>query len=320
MKNKGSYLTGIILLALTAFIWGAAFVVQSDAMNEIGPITFTAMRSLLGGTVLIPIYLVTSRKNFKEPFLKENRNDTLRAGVFCGVVLYFSMNVQQVGLISTSPGKGGFITALYIIFVPIIGCFLHKPAKLFVWISAVVAVFGFYLMNIRSGEGFSIGFGEIMILLCSVALALHIIAIEHFGRDINAALLSSMQFIVAGVLSLLTAFLDNVLLGYPTVTLEAIGNVWINIAYLGIGSSGVGYTLQILGQKRTPAVVASLIMSLESVFSALIAWLVLDEALEKQQLIGCGLIMAAIIIAQLPFGGATEKEKINTSPEGDDTV
>lgn len=287
MNSKRSYVIGIGTLVLAALIWGTAFVMQSEAMDDIGPFTFTALRSLLGGAVLLPIYILSSKGEAKKPFLAENRKRTIKAGIICGCILYFSLNFQQVGLVNASAGKGAFITALYIIFVPLVGCFYGKFPNKAVWLGAVMAVVGFYLLNITAGEGFKLGIWEILILFCAIVFTFHIIAVERFGGELNAALLSCMQFLVAGVLSLLTSFLDTVWLGYSYVTLADIGAVWMNIVYLGVFSSGIAYTLQIAGQKRISSATASLIMSLESVFAALAAWIILGDSLELQQLAGC---------------------------------
>ncbi|MBR2459846.1 MAG: DMT family transporter [Clostridia bacterium] len=298
--DKKRYLTGSMALILAAFFWGTAFVAQSSAMDDVGPMTFSAIRSLLGGIVLIPIYILTSNGKAKEPFRKENIKKTLTAGAVCGCIMYLAMNLQQIGLVHAAAGKAAFITALYIIFVPIIGCFIGKRPGMLVWLGAVIAVVGFYLLNIQQGEGFGVGFWEILVFICSVMFSCHILAVDKFGAELNAALLSSMQFIVTGLLSLATAFIDTALLDYPPLTLDAVGAVWFNIAYMGVVSCGLAYTLQIAGQQRVPSASASLMMSLESVFAVLAAWLLLDERMEPQQIIGCSIIFAAIVVSQLP--------------------
>ncbi|MBQ9117489.1 MAG: DMT family transporter [Clostridia bacterium] len=311
-RDGKNYAVGSIMLMLAAFFWGTAFVAQSDAMSSIGPMTFSGLRSLLGGIVLIPIYLLTSGGKAREPFRRENIKKTLTAGAVCGVIMYFAMNLQQIGLMRASAGKAAFITALYIIFVPIFGSFMGKRPGALVWIGACVATVGFYLLNVRAGEGFGLGFWEILVLICSVMFTFHILAVDKFVADMNAALLSSMQFIVTGALSLATCFIDTAWLGYESLTPSVLGSVWFNIAYMGIFSCGVAYTLQIAGQRRVPSATASLLMSFESVFAVLAAWLLMDEALEPLQAIGCALIFIAVVVAQIP-GGKPKEKSVDTS-------
>lgn len=309
MSDKKNYVIGVLLLLLTAFVWGTAFVAQSDAMDSIGPMTFSAIRSTLGGIILIPVYILTSRGKAAEPFKKENIRGTLIAGTVCGVIMFLSMNLQQVGLVGASAGKAAFITALYIIFVPFFGLLMKKRPSLTVWIGAPVALVGFYLLNIVKGEGFGLGFWEILVLLCAFSFTFHIIAVDKYGAGINAALLSSMQFIVTGILSFVTAYpIDVAWLGYQPVSFAMMGGVWINIVYMGVFSCGVAYTLQIAGQKRVPSATASLLMSLESVFAVIASWVVLHDALETQQIIGCVLIFAAIVLSQIPCGNGKKRE------------
>lgn len=311
-RSKSSYFSGVLFLLLAALFWGTAFVAQSDAMDNIGPMTFSALRSLLGGIILIPIYIITSKGKAKEPFRRENIKGTLTAGTVCGVIMFFAMNCQQVGMVHASAGKAAFITALYIIFVPIFGLLFKQRPSVAVWTGAVIALVGFYLLNITGGEGFGLGFWEILVLICAFFFSFHILAVEKYGASLNAALLSSMQFIVTGVLSFVFSFIDTAFLGYPALTVGTIGTVWFNIFYMGVFSCGIAYTFQIVGQQRVPSAVASLLMSFESVFAVLAAWVISGEVLEVQQIIGCVLIFAAILLSQipvdaLPFWGKTNK-------------
>lgn len=299
-QSKSNYFSGVLFLLLAAFFWGTAFVAQSDAMENIGPMTFSALRSTLGGIILIPIYIFTSRGKAKEPFRRDNIKNTLTAGAVCGVIMFFAMNCQQVGMVHASAGKAAFITALYIIFVPIFGLFLKKRPSVAVWAGAVIALVGFYLLNITGAEGFGLGFWEILVLICAVCFTLHILAVDKYGAGLNAALLSSMQFIVTGALSFAFSFIDTVWLDYPVLTVDILGNVWFNILYMGLFSCGIAYTLQIVGQKRVPSAAASLLMSFESVFAVIAAWIIQGDALETQQLIGCILIFSAIVLSQIP--------------------
>ena len=299
-KSKSNYFSGVTFLILAAFFWGTAFVAQSDAMDSIGPMTFSALRSILGGLILIPIYIISSKGKAKEPFRRENIKSTLTAGTVCGVIMFFAMNCQQVGMVHASAGKAAFITALYIIFVPIFGLFFKQRPSVAVWTGAVIAVVGFYLLNITGEDGFGLGFWEILVLICAFFFTFHILAVEKYGANLNAALLSSMQFIVTGVLSFVFSFIDTAFLSYPALTVETLGAVWFNIFYMGVFSCGVAYTFQIVGQQRVPAAIASLLMSFESVFAVLAAWVLSNEVLEAQQIIGCVLIFAAILLSQIP--------------------
>jgi len=299
-QGKSTYFSGVLFLILAAFFWGTAFVAQSDAMENIGPMTFSALRSILGGIILIPIYIVTSKGKAKEPFLRSNIKSTLTAGIVCGVIMFFAMNCQQVGMVHASAGKAAFITALYIIFVPIFGLLFKQRPSVTVCAGAVIAVVGFYLLNITGADGFGLGFWEILVLICAFFFTFHILAVEKYGASLNAALLSSMQFIVTGILSFTFSFIDTVFLDYPTLTVGTLGSVWFNIFYMGVFSCGVAYTFQIVGQQRVPSAIASLLMSFESVFAVLAAWIISGDVLERQQIIGCVLIFSAIIISQIP--------------------
>ncbi|MBQ9115720.1 MAG: DMT family transporter [Clostridia bacterium] len=310
-KSKATYFSGVLFLLLAAFFWGTAFVAQSDAMENIGPMTFSALRSTLGGIILIPIYIFTARGKAKEPFRRENIKNTLTAGLVCGVIMFFAMNCQQVGMVHASAGKAAFITALYIIFVPIFGLFFKKRPSVAVWVGAVIALIGFYLLNITGDEGFGLGFWEILVLICAFFFTFHILAVEKYGSSLNAALLSSMQFIVTGIISFAFSFIDTAFLGYPALTAEVLGSVWFNIFYMGVFSCGVAYTFQIVGQQRVPSATASLLMSFESVFAVLAAWLISGDLLEAQQIIGCALIFGAIVLSQLPTEMLTRKKDIS---------
>ena len=315
-QSKSTYFSGVLFLLLAAFFWGTAFVAQSDAMENIGPMTFSALRSILGGIILIPIYIVTSKGKAREPFRRENIRNTLTAGVVCGVIMFFAMNCQQVGMVHASAGKAAFITALYIIFVPIFGLLFKQRPSVAVWCGAVIAVVGFYLLNITGDDGFGLGFWEILVLICAFFFTFHILAVEKYGASLNAALLSSMQFIVTGVLSFAFSFIDTAFLNYPTLTLGTLGSVWFNIFYMGVFSCGVAYTFQIVGQQRVPSAVASLLMSFESVFAVLAAWIISGDTLEKQQIIGCALIFVAILLSQIPTDAIPFLKKDKSKEKG----
>jgi len=303
--SKKNYLSGTLMLVLTAFLWGTTFVAQSDAMATIGPFTFSAIRSTIGALALLFIYLV-SGNSLKKPFTKENCALTLKGGLTCGIILFVSANLQNIGLVHAAPGKAAFITALYILIVPIIGLLLGKKLHYVVWICVAVSVVGFYMLNITPGEGFGISIWELMVLFCAVTYSFHIIACEKYGNCINVVLLSCMQFATTAVLSFVFIFIDYTVLSYPAFTLAALGKTWFNLIYAGIFSSAIAYTLQIAGQKRVPAAAAVLLMSLESVFAVVAAWIFdPSNALSNVQLIGCTLIFVSICVSQIPSSRQT---------------
>lgn len=303
MNAKKDYLSGSIMLVLAAFFWGTTFIAQSNAMDSIGPFTFSAIRSSIAVPLLLALYLITSRKKALDPFKKENIKLTLTGGITCGIILFLATNLQNTGLIETSPGEGGFITALYIIMVPIIGIFLGKKTSFIVWICAAVGVLGFYLLNMTD-TGFSISIWEILVLLCAFSYSFHILACEKYGSVIDCILLSCIQFAVVAVLSGCFSFLDTVLLGFQPINAALFAATWFDIVYAAVFSSAIAFTLQIAGQKKVPATAAVLLMSLESVFSVVAAWIInpAENALSIIQTVGCILIFAAICVAQLPIG------------------
>lgn len=285
---------GNIMLFLAAMIWGGAFVAQTEAMKYTQPFTFQATRFFLGGIVLIPVILIRDKKgNPKKPVTKAMKKHQLFAGLICGLILFAACSPQQLGLMLDLPaGKSGFITSLYIILVPICGLFLKKMPKPWVWCSVILALVGFYLLC--GGGSFSLNLGEGLTLLCAVAFTLHIMFIDHVGNSVDGVRMSCMQFLVCGTVSLVIALIIE------TPTLASLIKCWLPIAYTGILSSGVAYTFQILGQEYTEPTTASLLMSLESVFSAIFGALILMQWLNPKELIGCMLVFTGVVISQLP--------------------
>ena len=277
---------------LAALIWGGAFVAQSVGMDYTGPYTFNVMRSFLGSLVLLPVIFFLDKKKSEEEKERADKKVLIKGGICCGIILTISTTFQQIGLLHTTAGKAGFITALYILIVPILGIFLGKKAGIKVWISVVLALGGMYLLCVTSE--FTIAFGDLMVLACAFVFSLHILAVDHFSPMVDGVKLSCIQFFVCGTLSSFPMFL----LEHPQ--LGQILGAWLPIAYAGILSSGVAYTLQIITQKHLNPTVASLLMSLESVFAALTGWLVLHERLSARELLGCVLVFVAIILSQLP--------------------
>lgn len=297
------------LLMLAALIWGSAFVAQSVGMDYLGPFTFNCVRSFMGSLVLLPVIWFMDRQRKEnteraetaetgtksveqESTKKQQRKVLLTGGLCCGVILTVSTSLQQIGLQYTSAGKAGFITALYILIVPLLGLLLGKKVGIKTWIGVGFAVIGMYLLCIK--EGFSISYGDFMVLLCAFVFSLHILAVDYFSPKVDGIRLSCIQFFVCGCISAFPMLLSE--RPEPAQIFQA----WLPLAYAGILSSGVAYTLQIVTQKHLNPTVASLLMSLESVFAVLTGWLVLKERLSAKELLGCILVFAAIILAQLP--------------------
>lgn len=291
------------LLFLTAFIWGTAFVAQAVGMDHIGPLTFNMARSFVGGVALIPVCLVFARIKSPEQRQaeKKERKTLLLGGLCCGAALGVASALQQLGIQYTTVGKAGFITALYIVIVPILGLFLRKKVGVKLWVSVVIAVFGLYLLCM-SGS-LALQKGDFLVLLCAVVFSIHIMVIDYFSPKVDGVQMSCIQFFVAGILSAVGML---VMEGVPSP--HALAVSWVPILYAGALSSGVGYTLQIIGQKGVNPTIASLVLSLESVISVLAGWVILHQSLSSREALGCVLMFCAIILAQLP-----EKKKEGAS-------
>lgn len=293
-----------VLLLLTAAIWGVAFVAQSVGMDYVGPFTFNTVRSLIGGIVLIPCIVLLKRINAGSKDTAGaaehasgdpagQRKVLLTGGVACGVLLCIASNLQQFGIMYTSVGKSGFITAMYIVLVPVVGIFLKKKAGVKIWCSVVIAVCGLYLLCMTD-NGFSIQKGDLLLLLGAVAFSFHILTIDYFSPKVDGVKMSCIQFFTCGILSMVCMFL------FEQPQIGAILQAWMPIVYAGVMSCGVAYTLQIVGQKGMNPTVASLILSTESVISVIAGWLILHQKLSGRELLGCVLMFAAIILVQLP--------------------
>ena len=284
-----------VLLLLTATIWGVAFVAQSVGMDYVGPLTFNCVRSLIGGVVLLPCiwYFDRKRAKMQQTVSIPGAGKTLvTGGVCCGVFLCLASNFQQFGIKYTTVGKAGFITACYIVIVPVIGLFLGKKCTKFIWAAVAMALIGLYLLCIT--DGFSIGKGDLLVLVCAFLFSLHILVIDYFSPKVDGVKLSCIQFLTCGILSGIPALL----LEHPE--LSSILAAWQPILYAGVMSCGVAYTLQIIGQKNMNPTVASLILSLESCISVLAGWIILRQQLSTKEILGCVIMFAAIILAQLP--------------------
>lgn len=282
------------LLFLTAAIWGVAFVAQSAGMAYIGPFTYNGVRSILGGLVLLPCigFLDRIKDGGEHAGEAKAGKQLFVGGLCCGLILFAASSFQQLGIQYTSVGKAGFITAMYILLVPIMGLFIHKKVGLKVWIGVVFAVCGLYLLCMRGG--LKLEKGDAMVLVCAVIFSLHILVIDYFSPRVDGVRMACIQFWVCGILSMVFAFV------LETPRPDSILAAWKPVCYGGIMSCGVAYTLQIVGQKDMNPTVASLILSLESVVSVIAGFLILHQTMSRRELLGCCLMVVAIVLAQLP--------------------
>lgn len=283
-------LSGVIALLGATVIWGSAFIAQSVGMDKIGPFTFQAVRCFLAVVFLFPASALFSKGN---PFWKSWADPALwRSGVICGLALFAASSLQQIGLVYTDAGKAGFLTAMYIVFVPFLGLFLGQKPGRNALLSLIPAIVGLYLLSCTSVSG--INKGDVLLLLCAVAFSVQILLIDRHCAGLDGLKLNCIQALVAAVLSVPWALLTE------TVDASRIASCWLPLGYAGVLSMGVAYTLQIVGQKRVAPSAAALLMSLESVFAALFGWLLLHETMTRAELLGCVLVFAAVVISQLP--------------------
>lgn len=295
-----------VLLLLTAFIWGVAFVVQSEGGNALGPYSFNCIRTILGGLILIPAIFILDSIGFtsKKPETKKEHRQLFVAGISCGIALCIASNLQQLGLyFGTSAGKAGFLTSCYILVVPILGLFVKKKCGIHVWFGVVLAVIGLYLLCVKENLGFA--FSDFLLMLCALVFSFHILIIDHFSPLVDGVRMSCIQFLTCGGLSAIPMFAIDMKHSIYEISEWATSftdfRVWIMLGYAGFLSCGVGYTLQIIGQNGLNPTVASLLMSMESVFSVIAGWLLLNQTLTTKEMIGCVLIFIAIVLAQIPI-------------------
>lgn len=296
MGNETKQLRGGAMLMLTALIWGTAFVAQSVGMDYLGPCAFTATRNFIGCVALLPVIALASRLRSgaqpEEAAPAPGKKALFGWGAACGLLLGGATLLQQAGMQTASAGKAGFLTALYIVIVPVLGIFPGRRPGLKVWMGVVLALVGAYLLSVKGGAG--IASGDLLVIASAVVFSLHILVIDSVPAGMDGVRLSCVQFLVAGAFALVLAlFLE-------TFTWRDILSAWVPLLYTGVVSSGVGYTLQILGQRTVNPTVACLILSLESVFAALAGWAILGQALSLRELFGCALVFVAVILAQLP--------------------
>ena len=297
-KNK---LKGNLLLLLTAFVWGLSFISQSKGVEVIPPVAFNGIRSLLGGVVLLPVIYFLDRSKIKkgQEVYKVDKKLIL-AGIICGSFLCLASTLQTIGMVETSPGKAGFITALYMVIVPVIGLFFGKKPNLNVAISVLIAVSGLYFMCIEPGS-FALTSGDISVFLGAFVFAGHIMVIDYFSPKVDGVKLACLQFFVCGIINIVWMCFGEI------PTFGSVMDAWLAIGYSGAMSCGVAYTLQIVGQKYTDPTSASILMSLESVFATLstvvliaLGWNLTGGSLSSREIFGCILMFVAILLVQLP--------------------
>lgn len=295
-------LRNVILLFTTALIWGIAFVAQHIGMDFVGPYTFTAIRSILGVLVLIPAVYLLNRSKTEEQKAHVDQRATWIGGLVCGGLLGVAANLQQIGIQYTTVGKAGFITALYIIIVPLIGIFFKRPAGLKLWASVLIASLGLYLLCMAGTLHLELG--DSLVFFCALIFSVHIMVIDYFNPRVDGVKMSCIQFLVAGILSAVC-----MLIWESLPTWEMLYAARVPLLYTGILSSGVAFTFQIVGQKNVNPTVASLILSLEAVISVLAAWLILQQGMTSREILGASLMFTAIILAQLPERTRRKKEE-----------
>ncbi|MBR0599415.1 DMT family transporter [Sinanaerobacter chloroacetimidivorans] len=308
---------GEFMLMITALIWGVSFVAQRSGMEYIGPFTFNGIRCFIGALVLIPVIIIMDRQRkirqsteseikTTEIEKKAAKKNLIAGGLSCGIVFFISSSVQQIGMVYTTAGKAGFITALYIVIVPILGIFLKKKVRPILWFCVVLATAGLYLLCIK--EGFSIGKGDLLVVICAFGFSIHILVIDHFSPKVDGVKLSCFQFLICGILSI------PFMIIFETINWTNIMNCWLPIIYAGVMSCGVAYTLQVIAQKYTEPTVTSLILCLESVFAVIAGIIILNEQISMRETFGCIIMFAAILLAQIP-AKSKETNKISETNE-----
>lgn len=287
-----------LLLLLTAAIWGTAFVAQSVGMDYVGPFTFSAVRSLIGGVVLLPVIWGLGRLRDgqdRRESTPQDRKNLIVGGVACGVMLFIASNLQQFGIQYTTVGKAGFITAFYIVLVPVMGIFIRRRCPALVWTGVALALVGLWLLCM-GGDTLTIGTGDLLVFCGAIMFAVHILVIDHFSNLAEGVKLSCIQFFVCGALSAVCMFC------FEQPDAAAVWAARGSILYAGVMSCGVAYTLQIVGQKGMNPTAASLILSLESVISVLAGWVLLHQKLSGRELLGCALVFVAVLFVQVIMG------------------
>lgn len=296
-----------IMLLITAIIWGSAFVAQK-AGTVLDPFTYNGIRNIVGALVLVPVILIFSKgKDKSDPKTyaqkKAENKILIKGGICCGLALGIASTLQQYGLFfDTDAGKAGFITTLYIVIVPILGLFLGKRVRPVIWVCVALGVVGFYFLTMAGSDaGLALSKGDLFVLLCAFAFSCHILVIDHFSPKCDGIKLSCIQFLTAGIICCICMFL------FEDPDIHEILDCWGPILYVGVFSSGVAYTLQVVAQKDAEPTTASLILSLESVFAVITGMIFANETMTMFEVLGCVIIFVAVIVAQLP----SKEEKLN---------
>ena len=299
MSAKKTQLKGVLILLITAIIWGSSFVSQSVGSETVEPFTFMAIRTLMGALFLTPVIIlrdkITARNMTREELLTRQRADklTLVYGVILGVCLAAATNIQQYAFNYSTAGKIAFVTAMYMFFVPMAGIFLKKKTPLLTWICVIFGFIGLYFLCFKNEENFVLNKGDVLAFICAIFFTVQILLIEKFAVVCDGIKLSCVEFFTAGFISLI------LMLIFDNPSLEGIKAAAPSLLYSGILSCGIAYTLQVVGQKYCEATVASLLMCMESVFAVLTAAIILGEKLSPREIIGCSIMFAAIVLSQL---------------------
>lgn len=284
-------LIGNLYLFVAVLIWGSTFVAQSVGMDSVGPFTFLAVRSILAVVFLLPVIALFESKDIKSYISKWRDKRLWIGGILCGLSLFVAASLQQVSLVDTDAGKAGFLTSLYVVLVPVIGLFLGKKPTVNIVISIILAVVGLYLLSCVGDA--TIRVSDLMLLGSALSFAVQITLVERLGSNTDGLRLNVIQCLTAGVLS------GIVMLFAEDVTMSSILNCSLPLLYAGVLSSGIAYSLQVLGQQHVESNTASIIMSLESVVAILCGWLILQERMTPWELSGCALVFIAVILSQI---------------------
>lgn len=287
--NKKSNIKGIPILLTAAFVWGVAFAAQTAGAEHLSAFSYTAIRYAIGVIPLFPIayFLELRKKDYKKVI------SSVKHGFLCGSIMFIAITLQQYGIqLTKTSGKAGFITCLYILIVPLLGLFMKRFPTINVWFGVVLSIVGMYLLTVK--ESSAIEFGDVLVMISAVFWAIHILAVDRFVTELHAVTFSVTQFAVVSIISLVCMFI------FDDISFGSVKAALIPLLYGGLGSVAIGYTLQIVGQKFTSPVPASLVLSMESVFAAIAGAIFLSENLGYRGYIGCSMIFVAIILAQLP--------------------
>lgn len=286
---KKSKLISVFMLLMASVIWGVAFTAQSAGMDRVGPFTFSVVRCYLATIALIPCFLLFDRFGLSPK--NHNRKTTVVGGIVLGVILFIGGNLQQVGILYTSVAKAGFITSLYIVFVPIAGLFMKKHVHPGLALCVLIAAFGLYFLSVQKDLTMSIG--DLLVLGCSVMYTLHILVIDHIASRVDVVRMCCVQFFVFGTLSVIPMLLTE------QPTWANISSAWLPLVYSGVLSCCCAYTLQMLAQRNMEPTAVSLLLCPEAMFAALSGWLILGQTLTQRELLGCGLVFSAVVLSQI---------------------